>query len=45
MLEQLVGEVDKKKPQNWLLLARGFLRMSGGQPDPRLTDTVEPELG
>ncbi|MEU7787557.1 ester cyclase [Amycolatopsis sp. NPDC049159] len=47
MLKQLVGGVDKKKPKNWLLLvrvARGFLKMSSGEPDPRLVNTVEPEL-
>jgi predicted ester cyclase len=47
MLKQLVDGIDKKNPKNWLLLARvarGFLAMSGGRPDPRLTETVEPDL-
>jgi steroid delta-isomerase-like uncharacterized protein len=45
MLRQLVGGLDMKKPNNWLLALRclrGLLKMSGGQPDPRLLDTVPP---
>jgi hypothetical protein len=45
LLKQLVGGLDMKNPANWFLGARclrGLLKMSGGEPDPRLLDTVPP---
>lgn len=47
ILEQLVAGLDKKKPADLLTLGRvvaGVLAMAGGEPDPRLTDTVAPDL-
>jgi predicted ester cyclase len=47
ILRQLVGGLDKKNPADLLKLGRavvGVLAMSGGEPDPRLTHTVAPDL-
>lgn len=47
ILKQLVAGLDKKNPADLLKLGRavaGLLAMSGGEPDPRLTDTTEPDL-
>jgi predicted ester cyclase len=47
MIKQLIGGLDFKKPANWLLAARcarGLLSMSSEQPDPELTNTVEPRF-
>ena len=45
MVAQLIRGIDRRKPRNWLLLARtirGLLQMSGEEPDPRLTETTPP---
>ena len=42
ILKQLLAGLDKKKPADLLKLGRvvaGALAMTGGEPDPRLTDT------
>ncbi|MGN6724213.1 MAG: ester cyclase [Marmoricola sp.] len=47
MVSQLLRGIDVKNPRNWLTLARtvvGFLRMSGDEPDPRITNTTPPEF-
>ncbi|MFQ6395653.1 ester cyclase [Nocardia sp. KC 131] len=47
ILKQLVAGLDKKNPADLLTLARvvtGALAMAGAEPDPRLTDTVAPDL-
>lgn len=47
ILKQLVAGLDKKNPADLVTLGRvvaGLLAMSGGEPDPRLTDTTEPDL-
>jgi len=47
ILKQLLAGLDKKNPKDLLTLLRalgGAAAMSGADPDPRLTDTTEPEL-
>lgn len=47
ILKQLIGGLNKRDPRDLLKLGRavsGLLAMSGGEPDPRLTDTAAPEL-
>lgn len=47
ILKQLLSGLDKKNPADLLKLGRavaGVLSMSGGEPDPRLTRTVAPDL-
>lgn len=47
ILRQLIGGLDKKNPRDLLTLLRtlgGAAAMSGDGPDPRLTDTTEPDL-
>jgi len=47
ILKQLLGGLDKTNPADLLTLGRavaGALAASGGQPDPRLTNTVAPDL-
>lgn len=48
ILKQLVGGLDKRRPADLLTLGRvvaGALGMASGDPDPRLTETVPPDLG
>jgi predicted ester cyclase len=47
ILKQLVGGLDKRKPGDLLTLGRavaGALSMAGADPDPRLRNTVPPNL-
>ena len=47
VLKQLFSGLDKKNPKDLLTLLRalgGALALSGAESDPRLTDTVEPDL-
>ncbi|HET6153302.1 MAG TPA: ester cyclase [Marmoricola sp.] len=47
ILKQLIGGLDKTSPKDLLTLGRavvGLLAMAGGEPDPRLTETVAPDL-
>jgi predicted ester cyclase len=47
VLKQLFSGLDKKNPKDLLTLLRalgGALALSGAESDPRLTDTVEPNL-
>ncbi|HEY5853861.1 MAG TPA: ester cyclase [Aldersonia sp.] len=47
ILKQLIGGFDKKNPRDLLKLGRtvvGILQMTGGEPDPRLLDTVTADL-
>lgn len=47
MLRQLIGGLDMKKPANWLKAVRclrGLVAMSGGEPDPALSNTVPPDF-
>jgi predicted ester cyclase len=48
IIKQLLGGLDKKNPRDLLKLGRavvGILQMAGSEPDPRLLNTVAPELG
>lgn len=47
ILKQLLGGLDKKSPSDLITLVRaavGALAVAGTGPDPRLTDTVNPDL-
>lgn len=47
MVTQLLRGIDLKNPRHWITLGRavvGLLRMSGDDPDPRLTETTPPEF-
>lgn len=47
ILKQLLGGLDKRKPRDLARLVRalkGALLAAGGSPDPRLLDTVAPNL-
>ena len=47
VLKQLLGGLNKKNPRDLLTLMRavgGLLGLSGAEPDPRLTETEEPDL-